>query len=198
MVYNRHERTYLGAVNGTSRFYMIHLAAKSVWSGYGDQRTYPQAVTTNMVEEVIDNGDGTATTNNVEQVVTNNIEWVSGRKYAFDISYAVGSQTIDLDGKRILEKNSDASVDAGCNLYLFACNNNGTPQYEAPARCYGLKLWQDGRLVRSFRPVRLDNNQAALWDSVTKAIYVPSTPFSAVGPRGEKVAQDRGTVITIR
>ena len=185
----RYERTYLGAVNGESRFYMIHEAGvKSVWSGYGDQRTYPSSVTTNMVEEVVDNGDGTATTNNVEQVVTNNIEWVSGRKYAFDISYAVGSQTIDLDGERILAKDSGASVDAGCNLALFACNNNGTPQYEAPARCYGLKLWQDGALVRDFRPCVKDG-KALLWDDVTKTLYRPVPDIPAAGNVGDRLPQ---------
>ena len=188
-VYNRLERTYLGAVSGESRFYMIHEAGvKSVWSGYGDQRTYPSSVTTNMVEEVVDNGDGTATTNNVEQVVTNNIEWVSGRKYAFDISYAVGSQTIDLDGERILAKDSGASVDAGCNLALFACNNNGTPQYEAPARCYGLKLWQDGALVRDFRPCVKDG-KALLWDDVTKTLYRPVPDIPAAGNVGDRLPQ---------
>ena len=188
-VYNRLERTYLGAVSGESRFYMIHEAGvKSVWSGYGDQRTYPSSVTTNMVEEVVDNGDGTATTNNVEQVVTNNIEWVSGRTYAFDVSYAAGAQTIDLDGERILAKDSGASVDAGCNLALFACNNNGTPQYEAPARCYGLKLWQDGALVRDFRPCVKDG-KALLWDDVTKTLYRPVPDIPAAGNVGDRLPQ---------
>lgn len=185
----RPERTYLGAVNGESRFYMIHEAgAMSVWSGYGDQRTYPSSVTTNTVEEVVDNGDGTATTNNVEQVVTNDIAWVAGRTYAFDVSYAAGAQTIDLDGERILAKDSGASVDAGCNLYLFACNNNGTPQYEAPARCYGLKLWQDGALVRDFRPCVKDG-KALLWDDVTKTLYRPVPDIPAAGNVGDRLPQ---------
>ena len=169
---SRHERTYLGAVNGGDRFYLIHEANTQIWSGYGMQRIYPERVVTNYVETVTTNLDETVTTNLLEVVSTNRFYMAAGRRYSFDVSYAAGSQTVDLDGDRILDATSAASIDTGCNIYLFAVNSNGKPLYEAPARCYGLKIWQDGTLVRDFKPCVKDG-KGLLWDEVTQTLYRP-------------------------
>ena len=169
---SRHERTYLGAVNGGDRFYLLHEANTQIWSGYGMQRIYPERVVTNYVETVTTNLDETVTTNLLEVVSTNRFYMAAGRRYSFDVSYAAGSQTVDLDDDRILDATSAASIDTGCNIYLFAVNNNGKPLYEAPARCYGLKLWQDGTLVRDFKPCVKDG-KGLLWDEVTQTLYRP-------------------------
>ena len=169
---SRHERTYLGAVHGGDRFYFLHEANTQIWSGYGMQRIYPERVVTNYVETVTTNLDETVTTNLVEVVSTNRFYMAAGHKYSFDVSYAAGSQTVELDDDRILDATSEASIDTGCNIYLFAVNNNGKPLYEAPARCYGLKLWQDGTLVRDFKPCVKDG-KGMLWDEVTQTLYRP-------------------------
>ena len=171
-VNSRQERCYLGSVGGDNRFYMVHENSTSVWSGYGLQRIYPERITTNFVEEVVTNLDETVTTNMLEVVSTNNVALAAGHKYAFDVSYGAGSQTIDLDGERIMEKDSAASIDSGYNLYLFAANNNGSPTYEAPTRCYWLKLWQDGTLVRYFKPCVKDG-KGMLWDEVSQTLFRP-------------------------
>ena len=171
-IYSRQERCYLGSVSGDNRFYMVHENSQNVWSGYGTQRVYPLRITTNLVAEVVTNLDETVTTNMVEVVSTNNVVLTAGHKYAFDVSYDVGSQTIDLDGERIMEKDSAAAVDSGCNLYLFAVNGNGSPIYESPARCYSLKLWQDGTLVRDFKPCVKDG-KGMLWDEVSQTLFRP-------------------------
>ena len=169
---SRHERTYLGAVNGGDRFYLLHEANTQIWSGYGMQRIYPERVVTNYVETVTTNLDETVTTNLVEVVSTNRFYMAAGHKYSFDVSYAAGSQTVELDDDRILDATSEASIDTGSGIYLFAVNNNGKPLYEAPARCYGLKLWQDGTLVRDFKPCVKDG-KGLLWDEVTQTLYRP-------------------------
>ena len=170
--HSRHERTYLGAVNGNDRFYLLHGTGAQVWSGYGTQRLYPERLVTNYVETVTTNLDETVTTNLEEVVSTNRIVMTAGQKYSFDVSYAAGSQTIDLDGERIFDETSAASIDTGYNIFLFAVNNKGNPLYEAPARCYGLKLWQDGTLVRDFKPCVKDG-KGMLWDEVTQTLYRP-------------------------
>ena len=170
--HSRHERTYLGAVNGEDRFYLLHEAGAQIWSGYGTQRLYPERIVTNYVETVTTNLDDTVTTNLEEVVSTNHIIMAAGHKYSFDISYAAGSQTIDLDGERIFAATSAASIDTGYNIFLFAANNKGKPLYETPARCYGLKLWQDGTLVRDFKPCVKDG-KGMLWDEVTQTLYRP-------------------------
>ena len=180
----RHERTYLGAF-GAKRFYMLHEAKTFVWSGYGDQKIYPERPVTNYVETVTTNLDETVTTN-LEEVVS--AEWIAmqaGHRYSLDVSYSAGSQTIDLDGERIMDKNSAESIDSGCNIYLFAVNSNGKPVYEAPARCYSLKMWQDGTLVRDFKPCAKDG-KGMLWDEVSQTLFrpIPDIPatFANVGP----------------
>ena len=113
-------------------------------------------------------------------------------------SLNAGSQLIEVNGEPIVNVANSLDLNTGYPLYIFACNLAGAPNYPSNARLYWLKLWQDGKLVRNFRPVRLDNNQAALWDAVTKEIYLPSKPFSAIGPRGEKVKINIGATIYVR
>ena len=61
-----------------------------------------------------------------------------------------------------------------------------------------LKIWQDGQLVRNFRPVLLESGLAALWDSVSKQVFLPSAPFSAMGPVSGEFEIKSGTTILIR
>ena len=184
-VLSRHERTYLGAVGGANRFYMLHEAKKLAWIGYGSLVSYPERAVTNYVETVTTNLDETVTTNLEEVVSTESIEMEAGHRYLLDVSYAAGSQTIDLDGERILDKTTAENVDAGCNIYLFAVNNGAKPVYEAPARCYNLKMWQDGTLVRDFKPCVKDG-KGMLWDEVSQTLFrpVPDIPatLASVGP----------------
>ena len=80
-------------------------------------------------------------------------------------------------------------------LYLFAANVAGEPQMFCKSRFYWMKIWQDGRLVRYYRPVRLANGYVALWDSVEHQVYLLKSRFgsdkvgyfSAVGPEGRLV-----------
>ncbi|MBR4170051.1 MAG: hypothetical protein IKR48_00205, partial [Kiritimatiellae bacterium] len=186
---NQYERAYLGAANAgnqASRLYPFHEADKTFWSGYGSQGIYPNVYTTNLVEqEETDPDTGIVTTNLVETVSTNLYAITRGTRYAFDVSYAVGSQTIDINGERIMEAHSDATVDSGGNLYLFAANRGNTQPayYNAHARCYGLKIWQDGILVRDFKPCVKDG-WAMLYDTETRALYCPVPLIPAKGNVG--------------
>lgn len=94
----------------------------------------------------------------------------ANRRYHVVTELNAGSQTMDLDGERVYSKADAQTVDAGGNLYLFANNIAGSASNCAPARCYGLKIWQDGVLVRDFRPCR-KNGIAGLYDSVTCRVF---------------------------
>ena len=82
-------------------------------------------------------------------------------------------------------------------MYLFAKNDNasGEPKSPAASRFYFLKIWQDGNLVRSYRPVMLTNGVVALWDFVNREAYLPKsttapynyTIFPVVGPTGAEI-----------
>ena len=106
----------------------------------------------------------------------------TGKKYWVETELDVGKQTqkIGADGvtNTVLSATASTAIDTGCPMYLFTCNINGTPTWFSKARCYGFKIWQDGALVRDYRPC-LKNGVAGLYDDVTKRIYYSSgIPFT--------------------
>ena len=94
----------------------------------------------------------------------------ANRRYHVVTELNAGVQSLDLDGVRVYSASDAQSVDAGCNLYLFANNIGGSAGNRAAARCYGLKIWQDGVLVRDFVPCR-KNGLAGLYDQVSHRVF---------------------------
>ena len=45
-----------------------------------------------------------------------------------------------------------SAIDTNLNMFLFAQNKGGAADLKSSVRCYGVKIWQDGELVRDFRP----------------------------------------------
>ena len=102
-----------------------------------------------------------------------------GRKYYVDSSLAVGSQVIKVgengpDGTTTTLVNATDSntVDTELNMYLFKCNYDGSAQYGSKAKVYWLQIFQNGEMVRDFRPC-LKYGEAALYDDVSKTIFYP-------------------------
>ena len=81
----------------------------------------------------------------------------------------MSTNTITIDGTKVFAKATTA-LDTGKNLYVFALNVNNTVNAKSKTRCYGLKIWQDGTLVRDFKPC-LKDNRAGLYDDVSKEIF---------------------------
>ena len=106
--------------------------------------------------------------------------------------------SLEVDGTTLLNRTESATISSDLHLYLFALNYGGTAQYFGRTRFYWLKIWQDGQLVRNFRPVLLESGLAALWDSVSKQVFLPSAPFSAMGPVSGEFEIRSGTTILIR
>lgn len=114
---------------------------------------------------------------------TRNGSWIpleANRRYHVVTELDAGAQSLDLDGVRVYSAADAQEVDAGCNLYLFANNIGGSASNRAAARCYGLKIWQDGALVRDFRPCRKDG-LAGLYDQVSHRVFL-GTNSKAQGP----------------
>ena len=105
-----------------------------------------------------------------------------GDRCYVDASFAVGAQTITVrdggpDGSVLgsYEATSDTNIDTGRSLYLFCCNQSGSAlakQYWGKARVYWLQIFQDGVMVRDFKPC-LKYGEAALYDDVSKTIFYP-------------------------
>jgi len=161
---SKKERTFIGAcaLDGGNRCYAVHVNAKALWFGYGERRVYPSA-SPEAEDTKFYPGTG---------------------RHTFDVTLANGGQSVNFDETE-LDLSGDAAsydVDAGCNLYLFACNKGGTAQYQSNVRCYSLKIWQNGYPVRNLRPCVKDG-VAGFYDSVNDEIIYTVRPVdpSCVG-----------------
>ena len=159
-VFLRAKRAYLGAWKVKSgengRFHMIHESSSTLKAHYGSSG------------ELHAKGSGGS---NVALYVTTN--------YTFDVTLADGAQTMEWNGAQVLNTNIVGTVDTGDTLHLFS---SSYWRWRSAARCYGLQIWQDGTLVRDFKPCLVDG-KGMLYDTVTKSIYRPSPdiPASRVG-----------------
>lgn len=157
------ESTFLGAcaADANNRMYLIHSPNAQLWFGYGMTKIYP-----------------------VLPETTTRIELSVDRDYAYESSYMADAQTLALDGAQYVSEQIADPVDAGCNLYLFGANiGNRCLRYAGRSRVYELKIWQDGELVRDFRPC-MKNGRAGLYDAVGDKVYytVLPLPDSCIGP----------------
>ena len=147
----------LGSRKGNDRFYMLHSYYSKFTCGYGTHKDNSKTVEL-------------------------------GKRYWAETEFNVGSQIekIWADGvtNTLYSGTAGTSIDTGYPMYLFVCNVDGLPRLDgnvsmaAKARCYGLKIWQDGVLVRDFRPC-LKNGVAGLYDNVSSNIfYSLGTPLT--------------------
>ena len=142
------EHTLLGACasDGGNRCYAVHVNETWLWYGYGTRRGYPGP------------SEGYFPTT---------------ARHLYDVTMSNGCQSVNVDGEDLAmnfnESVAQYDIDARCNLYLFACNRGGTVQYPASARCYSLKIWQNGNLVRDLRPCVKDG-VAGFYDYVNDEI----------------------------
>ena len=156
-VFYRHRRAYLASVSPTddNKFSMVNSFDRYLDVGYGT-------------------GDYLGLKNGGTKIAP-----TIGAKCSFDVTLANGSQTIEWNGAQALNSDISGNVDTGDTLHLFS---SGYWRYRAAARCYGLKIWQDGNLVRDFKPC-IYQNKGMLYDTVTKCVYRPSPdiPVSRTG-----------------
>lgn len=64
-----------------------------------------------------------------------------------------------------------ALFDAGGNIYLFACNRNGTATQLGQFRLYSCRIWDNNVLVRDFIPCSDANNVVCLFDLVSNSYF---------------------------
>lgn len=131
--------TFIGArIDGGDRIYLAH-AAKGLW-GYGFGAWC--------------------------QVGKQSISGpVAGRIYMVATEFRNGSQTMSV-GDETSSAQTAADYDVGLNLYLFACNRGGTPDYFSHSRLYSLSVWQGDELKHVYSPC-VKNGEACLYDKTT-------------------------------
>ena len=65
-----------------------------------------------------------------------------------------------------------ATFTPNINMYLFACNNNGTTTAKVKVKLYSCQVYDDDVLVRDFVPcIRKSDNVAGLFDRVGRTFY---------------------------
>ena len=116
-----------------------------------------------------------------------------GKKYRVitDLGASEQSLTIDsLDGSSAFSRSSTdsySSIDSGKTLYLFALGHGtaeGGVKLMTKARVYWMKIYQNGNLVRDYRPAR-QGDIYGLWEDVNGVFCgsATETPFRNTVPR---------------
>jgi len=67
--------------------------------------------------------------------------------------------------------NTSATFTTPNNLYLFACDQNGTAVGWSAIRIYSCKIYDNGTLVRDFIPVIDNNNTPCMFDKVSNQFF---------------------------
>ena len=81
------------------------------------------------------------------------------------------SYSMAVNGTTIIDQTrAEEALDTGLNMYLFAQNKGGSATLHSKVRCYGVKIWQDGELVRDFRPC-VRGDKAGLFDEVSRGFF---------------------------
>ena len=146
-----YDNALLASRDGNNRFYLIHNGGSSKWGyGYGAFSSFGS--------------------------------FVLDKKYYVESSLAAGSQVIKIgedgpDGATTTYINAanTTPIDTSRSMYIFCCNQSGSAlekKYWGKARVYWLQIFQDGVMVRDFKPC-LKYGEAALYDDVSKTIFYP-------------------------
>lgn len=77
-------------------------------------------------------------------------------------STTIGGETIT---------NTSATFTSAYPLYLFACDNAGTPANHSNFKMYYCKIWNNGEIVRNYVPVLDNNGVACLYDKVSEQLF---------------------------
>ena len=148
-------QTYLGSCTGPGMI-MIHQTWYNAWASFG-----ANAFGVESPGSLRNPDDGSV------------MQYAPGVKTHFVCDLTDPSRvTLDLDGERVLDMANDPGAASGDTLGLFCCRDGVAGRYPSRTRCYGLKLWLDGALVRDFVPC-VKNGRGALYDKVSRRIYFP-------------------------
>lgn len=166
--------SYLAARKGDIRFYPYHYY-QSHMIGYGGYSGYQTAV---------------AATAGVKYRIQSFLD--TGRQEIFVDRLSEGTWTRDAS----LSKTTSGVKDTELNLYLFGCNKDGAASYSSKSRCYSLKIYENGSLVRDFLPVDYVGIPM-LWDKVDGKLYPSSGSSQLIG--GPVLEPYRtGMIITVK
>ena len=142
------EYAFLGALLSKNRYLeAVHVVSNQLWFAYGNGQTFGE------VRFFLTNQDGSPVT------VT------AGTDHEFRAVLAAGEQSLVWDGVTVHTGARADTVDVGGNIDVLATQEGGFSRYSAHARCYWLKIWQNGVLVRDLVP-GVKDGEGVLYDKV--------------------------------
>ena len=146
------DQSLFGARTSSNRYFPVHWTNTELGKlmiGAGGIYTYPVAGSPSETTDF--NG--------------NNISWSRNRRYTVVADLASGTQTITLDGTLIHTGSLyDATTPPDLHVYLFGVNSSGSASQLANVRLYSFRIWQNGALVRDYRPARRGSTYG-LWET---------------------------------
>ena len=145
---NGSEYNYLGAYRSKQNYLApVHVVSNQLWLAYGNGNTY------GTHRFYLTHADGTPA------AVT------AGTDYTFSAVMSNGEQTLVWNGETVHSGTLAQSVDFADDIAVFAAGSWGGFADQASARCYWLKIWRDGTLVRDLVPAVKDG-EGVLYDRV--------------------------------
>ena len=160
------EYNYLGAYRSKQNYLApVHVVSNQLWLAYGNGNTY------GTHKFYLTRANGTPAT------------VAAGTDYTFRAVMANGEQTLEWDGETVHSGTLAQSVDFADDIAVFAAGSWGGFAECASARCYWLKIWRDGTLVRDLVPA-VKNGEGVLYDRVDGLCLYSWTPLGAslIGP----------------
>ena len=114
------------------------------------------------------------------------LAWISSATSARS-DYFGSSQTMTgtFDVRMIIDKNANVCTingvsvtntansgqEAALTIFLFACNNSGTVNYQISAKVYSCQIYDNGACVRWYVPCITASGDVGLWDVITREFY---------------------------
>ncbi len=110
-------------------------------------------------------------------------------KVKVEVNITANTWNITKDGAAIAESPT-GSITSGTpvntyTMYVFRNNNGSGGDYDSIAKVYGLKIWQDGTLVREFVPcIEAATGTAGFYDLVNGKFHGAAGSAQIYGPEG--------------
>jgi len=163
---NGNEYNYLGAYRSRQNYLApVHVVSNQLWLAYGNGNDY------GTHKFFLTHANGTPAT------VT------AGTDYTFSAVMANGEQTLVWNGETLHSGTLAQTVDFAEDIAVFAAGSWSGFAESAPARCYWLKIWRDGTLVRDLVPA-VKNGEGVLYDRVDGLCLFSWNPLgpARIGP----------------
>ena len=97
---------------------------------------------------------------------------VANKDYELYCKLSAGLQTVSLNKTLAYSGNNSSAISSGKNMYLFAANWEGSPNYFSTASIGSCKIKQNGELVRDFVPcIQRSTNIVGMYDKMNDVFY---------------------------